>query len=195
MVMRLILNLLLCALLINDAYSLTEDQLIDGYSHAYNASGKLTKSDFRLIAKFEVLQSDWNSVLAPLVRGLRDPQLDPQSWSRTARRTLDEMTKIRVSMAVATSQIEDSSARSVVKEVDAINAQLLIAWEDIRVAVANGDEDAYRRAGIKAQQLAMEKASVAGPVLRRLKEKFGEKAVDGAIERELREMARKAGLR
>jgi hypothetical protein len=48
---------------------------------------------------------------------------------------------------------------------------------------------------MRAQQLAQEKAGVAGPVLRRLREKFGDKVVDGAIERELRELARKTGLR
>ena len=47
---------------------------------------------------------------------------------------------------------------------------------------------------MKAQGLAQEKVTVAGPIIRRLREKLGDKAVDGALERELREMARKSGL-
>jgi hypothetical protein len=71
---------------------------------------------------------------------------------------------------------------------------MFVAWEDVRQAMANGDNDAYRRAGMRAQGLAQEKANVAGPVLRRLREKLGDKAVDGALERELRELARKVGM-
>jgi hypothetical protein len=35
---------------------------------------------------------------------------------------------------------------------------------------------------------------VGGPVIRRLREKLGDEVVDKALERELREMARKAGI-
>jgi hypothetical protein len=178
-----------------DANAISEDDLIEGYSHGYNASGKLSKADFKMLVKFELLQADWNSTLAPLVRGLRDPNLDPSQWARGARRTIDEMTEIRLKMSIAAAQIEDHRPREIVKEIDMINSQMLIAWDDIRTAMANGDNDAYRRAGMKAQQLAQEKAGVAGPVLRRLREKFGDKVIDGAIERELRELARKTGLR
>lgn len=192
---KYVLPLVIMAGLIIETKAVSEDELIDGYSHAYNASRKLSKGDFKMLVKLELLQSDWNSTLAPLVRGLRDPNLDPSQWARSARRTIDEMTEIRLKMSIAAAQIEDSRPRAIVKEIDAINSQMLIAWEDIRMAMANGDGDAYRRAGMRAQQLAQEKAGVAGPVLRRLREKFGEKVVDGAIERELRELARKTGLR
>ena len=97
-------------------------------------------------------------------------------------------------MTIAVAQVEDASARSIVKQIADINGQMLFAWEDVRQAVIDGDEAAYRRAGMKAQGLAQEKIVVAGPVSRRLREKLGDKAVDGALERELREMARKAGL-
>ena len=189
------ITLFLLVGVVADANAISEDDLIEGYSHGYNASGKLSKADFKMLVKFELLQADWNSTLAPLVRGLRDPNLDPSQWARGARRTIDEMTEIRLKMSIAVAQIEDSRPRAIVKEIDAINSQMLIAWEDIRTAMANGDDDAYRRAGMRAQQLAQEKAGVAGPVLRRLREKFGDKVVDGAIERELRELARKTGLR
>lgn len=190
-----VLALVIMAGLITEAKAVSEDDLIDGYSHAYNASGKLTKADFKVLVKFELLQADWNSTLAPLVRGLRDPNMEPSQWARSARRSLDEITEIRVKMSIAATQIEDSSARSIAKEIDGINAEMLTAWEDLRSAVASGDNDGYRRAGMKAQQLAQEKAGVAGPVLRRLRDKFGDKVIDGAIERELRELARKTGLR
>lgn len=189
------ITLFLLVGVVADANAISEDDLIEGYSHGYNASGKLSKADFKMLVKFELLQVDWNSTLAPLVRGLRDPNLAPSQWARGARRTIDEMTEIRLKMSIAVAQIEDSRPRAIVKEIDAINSQMLIAWEDIRTAMANGDDDAYRRAGMRAQQLAQEKAGVAGPVLRRLREKFGDKVVDGAIERELRELARKTGLR
>lgn len=189
------ITLFLLVGVVADANAISEDDLIEGYSHGYNASGKLSKADFKMLVKFELLQADWNSTLAPLVRGLRDPNLDPSQWARGARRTIDEMTEIRLKMSIAAAQVEDNRPRAIVKEIDAINSQMLIAWEDIRTAMANGDDDAYRRAGMRAQQLAQEKAGVAGPVLRRLREKFGDKVVDGAIERELRELARKTGLR
>ena len=189
------ITLFLLVGVVADANAISEDDLIEGYSHGYNATSKLSKADFKMLVKFELLQADWNATLAPLVRGLRDPNLDPSQWARGARRTIDEMTEIRLKMSIAAAQIEDSRPRAIVKEIDVINSQMLIAWEDIRTAMANGDNDAYRRAGMKAQQLAQEKAGVAGPVLRRLREKFGDKVIDGAIERELRELARKTGLR
>jgi hypothetical protein len=171
-----------------------EDQMLIVYSYAYDATGKLSTGDFRQVVKFELLQADWNAALAPLVRGLRDPNMVPDEWAQSARRYLNDAEMIKVKMAVAAAQVEDSSARSFLKQISGINNQIFIAWEDIRQAVANGDNDAYRRAGMRAQGLAQEKANVAGPVLRRLREKLGDKAVDGALERELRELARKVGM-
>ena len=188
------LTVLLLLGLSSEAKALSEDQLIDVYSHAYNASGKLTKGDFRMIAKFELLQADWNAALTPMVKGLRDPGMVPEEWARSARRYLNEAEMIKVKMGIAAAQVEDSSARSIVKQIADINSQMFVAWEDVRQAVANGDNDAYRRAGMRAQGLAQEKAAVAGPILRRLREKVGDKAVDGALERELRELARKVGI-
>jgi hypothetical protein len=118
----------------------------------------------------------------------------PDEWAQSARRYLNDVEMIKVKMGVAAAQVEDSSARSFLQQISGINNQIFIAWEDIRQAVANGDNDAYRRAGMRAQGLAQEKANVAGPVLRRLREKLGDKAVDGALERELRELARKVGM-
>ena len=187
------LTVLLLLGLSSEAKALSEDQLIDVYSHAYNASGKLSRGDFRMIAKFELLQADWNAALTPMVRGLRDPGMVPEEWARSARRYLNEAEMIKVKMGIAAAQVEDSSARSIVKQIADINSQMFVAWEDVRQAVANGDNDAYRRAGMRAQGLAQEKANVAGPVLRRLREKLGDKVVDGALERELRELARKVG--
>lgn len=188
------LTVLLLLGLSSEAKALSEDQLIDVYSHAYNAPGKLSRGDFRMIAKFELLQADWNAALTPMVKGLRDPGMVPEEWARSARRYLNEAEIIKVKMGIAAAQVEDSSARSIVKQIADINGQMFVAWEDVRQAMANGDNDAYRRAGMRAQGLAQEKATVAGPVLRRLREKLGDKAVDGALERELRELARKVGM-
>jgi hypothetical protein len=171
-----------------------EDELIDVYTHAYDASARLSRADFRQIAKFELLQADWNAALAPLVRGLRDSNMVPDEWAQSARRYLNDAEMIKVKMAVAAAQVEDPKARSFLNQVSGINNQILTAWEDIRQAVANGDNDAYRQAGMRAQGLAQEKANVAGPVLRGLREKLGDKVVDGALERELRELARKVGM-
>jgi hypothetical protein len=190
----LILGLVLLVGALSPARALTEEQLVDVYSHAYDASGKLTKADFRQIARFEIMVADWNAGLAPMVRGLRDPGMVPAEWARSARRSLDDLSQLKLKMTIAVSQIEDAPARSIVKQIADINGQMLFAWEDVRQAVIDGDEAAYRRAGMKAQGLAQEKIVVAGPVIRRLREKLGDKAVDGALERELREMARKAGL-
>lgn len=190
----LILGLVLLVGALSPARALTEEQLVDVYSHAYDASGKLTKADFRQIARFEIMVADWNAGLAPMVRGLRDPGMVPAEWARSARRSLDDLSQLKLKMTIAVSQIEDAPARSIVKQITDINGQMLFAWEDVRQAVIDGDEAAYRRAGMKAQGLAQEKIVVAGPVLRRLREKLGDKAVDGALERELREMARKSGL-
>ena len=174
--------------------AMSEEQLLDVYSHAYDASGKLSKSDFKQIVRFELLAADWNSELAPLVRGMRDSNVVPSEWARSSRRILDQVAQIKLKMTIAASQVEDLSARSLVRQISDINGQMLIAWEDIRQAFIDGDNDALRRAGMKAQGLAQEKVTVAGPILRRLREKLGDKAVDGALERELREVARKAGL-
>jgi hypothetical protein len=190
----LILGLVLLIGALSPARALTEEQLIDVYSHAYDASGKLSKADFHQIARFEIMVADWNAGLAPMVRGLRDPGMVPAEWARSARRSLDDLSQLKLKMTIAVAQVEDASARSIVKQIADINGQMLLAWEDVRQAVIDGDEAAYRRAGMKAQGLAQEKIVVAGPVIRRLRDKLGDKAVDGALERELREMARKAGL-
>lgn len=190
----LIFGLVLLVAALSPARALTEEQLVDVYSHAYDASGKLSKADFRQIARFEIMVADWNAGLAPMVRGLRDPGMVPAEWARSARRSLDDLSQLKLKMTIAVTQVEDASARSIVKQIADINGQMLFAWEDVRQAVIDGDEAAYRRAGMKAQGLAQEKIVVAGPVIRRLREKLGDKAVDGALERELREMARKAGL-
>jgi hypothetical protein len=189
-----IFSLVLLCGLASSAHALTEEELIDVYSHAYDSSGKLSKADFRQIARFEILVADWNAGLTPMVRGLRDPGMVPSDWARSARRSLDEVAQIKLKQTIAVSQIQDSSARAIVKQISDINGQMLLAWEDVRQAVLDGDDAAYRRAGLKAQSLAQEKIVVAGPVLRRLREKLGDKVVDGALERELREMARKSGL-
>ena len=125
---------------------------------------------------------------------MRDSNVVPSEWARSSRRILDQVAQIKLKMTIAASQVEDLSARSLVRQISDINGQMLIAWEDIRQAFIDGDNDALRRAGMKAQGLAQEKVTVAGPILRRLREKLGDKAVDGALERELREVARKAGL-
>ena len=184
---------LLCGLA-SPAQALTEEQLIEVYSHAYDSSGKLSKADFIQIARCELLSADWNAGLTPMVKGLRDPGMVPAEWARSARRSLDEVAQVKLKMTIAAAQVKDASARSIVKQIADINGQMLFAWEDVRQAVMDGDDDAYRRAGMKAQALAQEKIVVAGPVLRRLREKLGDKVVDGALERELREMARKSGL-
>ena len=171
-----------------------EDQLIDIYSYAYAAQGRLSRSDFQQIVKFELLQAEWNAALTPLVKGLRDPNMVPSEWAQSARRYLNEVEMIKVKMAITAAQVADSSARSFLSQVSGINNQIFSAWEEVRQAVASGDNDSYRRAGMRAQSLAQEKANVAGPVLRRLREKLGDKVVDGALDRELRELARKVGL-
>jgi hypothetical protein len=171
-----------------------EDQMLDVYGYAYEAAGKLSKADFMQIVRFELLQADWNTAITPLVRGLRDPNMVPDEWARSARRYLNEAEMIKVKMGIAAAQVEDSTVRSFLNQISGINDQIFIAWEDVRQAVANGDDEAYRRAGMRAQRLAQEKANAAGPVLRRLREKLGDKVVDGALERELRELARKVGM-
>ncbi len=171
-----------------------EDPLLDVYGYAYEATGKLSKADFMQIVKFELLQADWNAAITPLVKGLRDPNMVPDEWAQSARRYLNNAEMIKVRMSVAAAQVEDSTVRSFLKQISGINHQIFIAWEDVRQAVADGDNEAYRRAGMRAQGLAQEKANVAGPVLRRLREKLGDNVVDGALERELRELARKVGM-
>jgi len=171
-----------------------EDELIDIYSHAYDASGRLSRGDFRLIAKFEMLQTDWNAALTPLVRGLRDPNMVPEDWVRSAGGYLNEVEMIKVKMAIIVGQVGDPSAQSIIRKISGINDQIFIAWTGVRQAIAAGDGDAYQRYGMRAQGLAQEKANVAGPILRRLREKVGDKAVDGGIERELRELANKVGM-
>jgi hypothetical protein len=179
---------------VSPAKAMSEEQLLDVYSHAYDASGKLSKADFKQIARFELLAADWNSELAPMVRGMRDPNMEPSEWARSSRRILDHVVQIKLKMTIAASQVEDTSARSLIRQIADINGKMLFVWEDIRQAFMDGDNEALRRAGMKAQGLAQEKITVAGPILRRLREKVGDKAVDGAMERELREVARKAGL-
>ena len=68
--------------------ALTEEQLIDVYTHAYDASGKLSKADFIQLARCELLSADWNAGLAPMLKGLRDPGMVPTEWARSARHSL-----------------------------------------------------------------------------------------------------------
>lgn len=189
-----ILALVALLVAVSPVQAMSEEQLLEVYSHAYDTSGKLSKSDFRQIVRFELLVADWNDELAPMVRGLRESDMVPSAWARSARGSLDALFQIKLKQAVVVFQVQDSSARSIVKQIADINTQMLHAWEEVRRAVLAGDDAAYRRAGMRAQALAQEKVVVAGPILRRLREKVGDEAVDGALERELREMARKSGL-
>lgn len=171
-----------------------EEELIDLYTHAYGCSSKLSLSDLRQIARFEKLQADWNSALIPLVKGLRDPNMAPEDWARTAHLYLNEAEKIKVRMAIAAAQVEERNAKSILNQISGLNNQIFSAWMDIRQAISSGDNEAYRRAGALSQSLAQDKANVAGPVLRRLSEKLGDKAVEGAVEREMRDLAEKLGM-
>ena len=89
--------------------AMSEEQLLDVYSHAYDASGKLSKADFKQIVRFELLAADWNSELAPLVRGMRDSNVVPSEWARSSRRILDQVAQIKLKMTIAASQVEDLS--------------------------------------------------------------------------------------
>ncbi len=171
-----------------------EDELIELYTHAYGCSSKLSLSDLRQIARFEKLQADWNAALAPLVKGLRDPNIMPEDWARTAHLYLNEVEKIKVRMAISAAQVEESKAKATLSQISDLNNQIFSAWVEIRQAVSSGDSDAYRRAGVRSQSLAQEKANVAGPILRRLRDKLGDKAVEGALEREMRDLADKVGM-
>jgi TPR repeat protein len=171
-----------------------EDELIELYTHAYGCSSKLSLSDLRQIARFEKLQADWNAALAPLVKGLRDPNIMPEDWARTAHLYLNEVEKIKVRMAISAAQVEESKAKATLSQISDLNNQIFSAWGEIRQAVSSGDSDAYRRAGVRSQSLAQEKANVAGPILRRLRDKLGDKAVEGALEREMRDLADKVGM-
>ena len=64
----------------------------------------------------------------------------------------------------------------------------------MRQAMADGDQAAFRSAALRGQALAQEKVMVGGPVIRRLREKLGDEVVDKALDRELRELARKVGI-
>ena len=174
-----------------DMKALTEGQLLDAYSYAYSPASKLSKSDFKLIVKLELLSGDWNDALALLVRGLRDPNVVPEEWARSANQSLEEVEQIKFKMMIYVAQIKNSSARSILKQIMDINSQIFTSWRDIRQAMANRDTDAYQRAGMKAQALAQEKITIYGPVMRRLSEKVGDKAFDEALERELRELFKK----
>lgn len=177
-----------------EAKALTEEQMIEVYSYAYDAKGKLSKGDFRQVIRFELLQAEWNATLVPLVRGLNDPAVTPEQWGREAQRRLNEALLIKTKMFMAGAQIEDASAQSIIKRASEINGKIHLAWVDMRQAMADGDQAAFRSAGLRGQALAQEKAMVGGPVIRRLREKLGDDVVDKALERELREMARKAGI-
>jgi hypothetical protein len=67
---KCVLPLIIMAGIMTEAKAVSEDELIDGYSHAYNASGKLSKGDFRMLVKLELLQADWNNTLASLPEAL-----------------------------------------------------------------------------------------------------------------------------
>lgn len=174
--------------------SYREDQLIELYTYAYGCSSKLSLSDLRQIARFEKLQADWNTALAPLVKGLRDPNFTPEDWARTAQHHLNEVEKIKVRMAITATEVQETKAKATLSQISDLNNQIFSAWAEISQALSSGDSDAYRRAGVRSQSLAQEKANVAGPILRRLRDKLGDKAVEGALEREMRDLADKVGM-
>jgi len=171
-----------------------EDELIELYTHAYGCASKLSPGDLRQIAKFEKLQADWNAALTPLVKGLRDPNMIPEDWARTSRQYLNTAEQIKVRMAITAAQVDEQKAKYTLNQISGLNNQIFNAWVEIQQAISSGDNDAYRRAGVLSQSLAQEKANVAGPILRRLRDKLGDKAVDGALEREMRDLADKVGM-
>jgi hypothetical protein len=179
---------------VSEAKALSEEQMTEVYSYAYGAKGKLSKGDFRQVVRFELLQAEWNATLVPLVRGLNDPTVTPEQWDRMAQQRLNEALLIKTKMFMSAAQVEDASAQSIIKRASEINGKIHLAWVDMRQAMADGDKAAFRSAGLRGQALAQEKAMVAGPVIRRLREKLGDEVVDKALDRELRELARKVGM-
>ena len=178
----------------SEAKALSEEQMLEVYSYAYGAKGKLSKGDFRQVVRFELLQAEWNATLVPLVRELNNPTVTPEQWDRMAQVRLNDALMIKAKMLMAAAQVEDRPAKSFIKSASEINGKIHLAWVDMRQALADGDQAAFRSAGLRGQALAQEKAMVGGPVIRRLREKLGDEVVDKALDRELKELARKAGL-
>ncbi len=178
----------------SEAKALSEEQMLEVYSYAYGAKGKLSKGDFRQVVRFELLQAEWNATLVPLVRELNNPTVTPEQWDRMAQVRLNDALMIKAKMLMAAAQVEDRPAQSIIKSASEINGKIHLAWVDMRQALADGDQAAFRSAGLRGQALAQEKAMVGGPVIRRLREKLGDEVVDKALDRELKELARKAGL-
>ena len=179
---------------VSEAKPLSEEQITEVYSYAYGAKGKLSKGDFRQVIRFELLQTEWNETLFPLVKGLNDPAVTPEQWDRMAQQPLKDALLIKTKMSMAGAQIEDVSAQSIIKRASEINGKIHLAWVDMRQAMADGDQAAFRSAALRGQALAQEKVMVGGPVIRRLREKLGDEVVDKALDRELRELARRAGI-
>jgi hypothetical protein len=181
-----ILSLVLLNLINVRAFAYTENELIDIYSYAYNASGLLTKADLKLISKFENLQAEWNSILKPVVLGLRDPNLDSDLWVENTRKSLRELESIRGRMVIIAAQIENNPVKSTLIKISDLNEDILNAWVDVVSALESRNQEALRRASDLARAGAQNKAILAGPIVRRLREKIGDDAVNGAIERALR---------
>jgi hypothetical protein len=179
---------------VSEAKALSEEQMTEVYSYAYGAEGTLSKADFRQVVRFELLQAEWNANFVPLVKGLNDPAVDPEQWDRMAQKRLNDALLIKAKMFMAAAQIKDTHAQAIIKRASEINGKIHLAWVDMRQAKADGDQAAFRSAGLRGQALAQEKAMVGGPVIRRLREKLGDDVVDKALDRELRELARKVGL-
>lgn len=177
-----------------EAKALSEEQMTEVYSYAYGAEGRLSKADFRQVVRFELLQAEWKATFVPLVRGLNDPAVDPEQWNRMAQKRLNDALLIKAKMFMAAAQIKDTPAQAIIKRASEINGKIHLAWVDMREAMADGDQAAFRSAGLRGQSLAQEKVMLAGPIIRRLKEKLGDEVVDKALERELRELAKKVGM-
>jgi hypothetical protein len=179
---------------VSEAKALSEEQMTEVYSYAYGAEETLSKADFRQVVRFELLQAEWNATFVPLVKGLNDPAVDPEQWDRMAQKRLNDALLIKAKMFMAAAQIKDTHAQAIIKRASEINGKIHLAWVDMREAMADGDQAAFRSAGLRGQSLAQEKLMLAGPIIRRLKEKLGDEVVDKALERELRELAKKVGM-
>jgi hypothetical protein len=187
-----ILSVFICASL--SAAEISDAKMLEAYSYGYNARGTLSQSDFKQIVKFEILTSEWNDACLPLVLDLRNDNVSPQEWVSRSRARLDRIAMIKYKMQIVSSQIEDQGPRLIAQQIAEINSQIYDCWCEIALALGNLDEQAYRLACQKAQTQVQRKITVASPLLRRFKEKLGDKVVDESIEKALRELSKKLGI-
>jgi len=148
-------------------------------------SSKLSDHDFEVLVEMNVLSTRWNHAAAPLVRDYLDPNVQADSWVRSASAIIAEMRAVHMEMSAEVQSLEDEGLRKTLVEIVENYRAKLNALVVLHNAVASGDTESEQAAQVQLSTATQEGQRLAQALIERIRP-----LVDPAeLEREARKRA------